>query len=128
VIHGDAMGRKLGWPTINLELDNELLPAFGVYRSRVEVERRSDGERRRCELLCAVTNVGLRPTLHSDREPTLESHILDFEGDLYGSSVVIEMLDRLRGERRFNSVDELRRQIARDVAEARRRFSATAPT
>jgi riboflavin kinase/FMN adenylyltransferase len=116
VVHGDAMGRKLGWPTINMDLVNELLPSFGVYRSRVRIEGG--------EPLPAVTNIGLRPTLHSDSQPTLESHILDFQGDLYGQSVEIELLDRLRGERRFASMTELEEQIARDVAEAGRRFAA----
>lgn len=117
VVHGDAMGRRLGWPTINMDLINELLPSFGVYRSLARVEGG--------EPLPAVTNVGLRPTLHSDSQPTLESHLLDFDGDLYGRSVEIGLLDRLRGERRFGSVTELKEQIARDVEEARRRFAAT---
>jgi riboflavin kinase/FMN adenylyltransferase len=116
VVHGDAMGRELGWRTINLDLANDLLPAFGVYRSHVVL----DGDRP----LPAVTNIGLRPTIHSDSRPTLESHILDFDGDLYNNQVEIQLLDRLRGERRFASVDELREQITRDVAEARRRFAA----
>ncbi len=118
VVHGDAMGRKLGWPTINLDLSNELLPSFGVYRSRARVEGGAP--------LPAVTNVGLRPTIHSDSRPTLESHLLDFEGDLYGRSVEIELLERLRGERCFASVTELEEQITRDVDEVRRRF-AVAP-
>jgi riboflavin kinase/FMN adenylyltransferase len=114
VVHGDAMGCRLGWPTMNLELVNELLPSFGVYRSRARIEGG--------EAAPAITNIGLRPTIHSDSRPTVETHLLDFDGDLYDRRAEVELLDRLRGERRFTSIGELKEQIARDVVEARRRF------
>jgi riboflavin kinase/FMN adenylyltransferase len=116
VVRGAAQGKELGWPTINLDLENELLPASGVYRSRVRI---GEGNER----LPAVTNVGFRPTLHRGSELTVESHILDFRSEIYGSPVELEFLDRLRGERRFGSTEELVEQIARDVEEVRRRFS-----
>jgi riboflavin kinase/FMN adenylyltransferase len=119
VVHGDGLGHTIGWPTMNVDSDNELLPAFGVYRSLVTIE---DEDSRP-----GVTNVGVRPTMHVGGGLTFESHILDFDRDLYGRFVRVEMLDRLRGERRFSSPDELRAQIARDVSEVRRRFAEESP-
>jgi riboflavin kinase/FMN adenylyltransferase len=120
VVRGAAQGKELGWPTINLDLENELLPGSGVYRSRVRIGEGS-------ERLPAVTNVGFRPTLHRGSELTVESHILDFRREIYGSPVELEFLDRLRGERKFGSTKELVEQIARDVEEVRRRFSGELP-
>jgi len=119
VVHGDGLGHTIGWPTMNVDSDNELSPGFGVYRSLVTIEDESSRP--------AVTNVGVRPTMHVGGRLTIESHILDFNGDLYGRCVTVEMLDRLRGERRFSTPDELRAQIARDVSEARRRFAEEPP-
>lgn len=114
VVHGDGRGRTLGWPTANLECASELLPGFGVYETRLAVEGG--------QLRPSITNVGLRPTVHDDTRPTVETHVLDFGGDLYGRLVEVFFLDRLRGERRFSSLAELGDQIGRDVAEVRRRL------
>ncbi|MDH3743597.1 MAG: bifunctional riboflavin kinase/FAD synthetase [Acidobacteriota bacterium] len=120
VSRGAGKGRDLGWPTINLEVENELLPAVGVYSSMA----RLGGEDLRRP---AVTNVGVRPTIHQDSQITVESHILDFAGDLYGRRVELDFRHRLRGERRFSGIEELSEQIARDAARARELIDAEVP-
>lgn len=107
---GAGKGKGLGWPTINLAVENELVPKTGVYTTRVSVDGGS---------LPAVTNVGVRPTLHSDGELVVETHILDFDGDLYGRAVGLSFDARLRDERRFDAVEDLVAQIGRDVEAAR---------
>jgi riboflavin kinase/FMN adenylyltransferase len=112
VVRGDGRGHAIGFPTANLAARNELLPGDGVYVTRVVV----DGRRRR-----SATNVGRRPTF-GGHERVVETHLLDFQGDLYGRPLRLEFLKRLRGERRFAGADELREQIGRDVARARSYF------
>jgi len=106
---GAGRGRSLGFPTANIEPDRPLLVARGVYRGRLE----ADARRHPC-----VVNVGVRPTF-GETTLAVEAHLLDFTGDLYGRPVRLDFLDRLRDEMRFGSVDELRAQIARDIAAAR---------
>ncbi len=111
VEHGDARGRQLGWPTANIRPDpRRALPGDGVYLASCALE---SVERR------AVVNLGARPTFQ-ESERLLEVHILDFAGELYGHALAVEFLDRIRDVRRFDSVDELRAQIARDAEVARR--------
>ena len=117
VVRGDGRGRGLGWPTANLAVDNELLPADGVYVTRLRIAARG-------ESLPSVTNVGTRPTVYAEHPRLVECHVLDFEGDLYGERVELEMLGRLRPERKFPSVDALREQIGRDAEAAREYFAA----
>jgi riboflavin kinase/FMN adenylyltransferase len=115
VTAGAGRGRTLGFPTANIEADRALLVPRGVYLGRLTVEGRPRA---------AVVNVGVRPTF-GEATLAIEAHVLDFSGDLYGRAVRLEFVDRLRDEMRFASVDELRAQIARDVALAReRRVSA----
>src|SRR5438874_8669858 len=109
VTAGAGRGRSLGFPTANIEPDRPLLVSRGVYRGRLEAEAR----RHAC-----VVNVGVRPTF-GETTLAVEAHLLDFTGDLYGRPVRLDFLDRLRDEMRFGSVDELRAQIARDIAAAR---------
>ncbi|HND29121.1 MAG TPA: bifunctional riboflavin kinase/FAD synthetase [Myxococcota bacterium] len=112
VVQGDQRGRTLGFPTANLQTEVELLPAFGVYATRVEV----DGL-----LHPAVTNIGLRPTF-SGKHVSVESHLLDFQGDLYGKALRVELVARIREEQKFASLDALVAQIRSDVATARERL------
>jgi riboflavin kinase/FMN adenylyltransferase len=114
VVHGDRAGTRLGFPTINLATDHELLPADGVYATRVALP---DGSIRD-----AVSNVGVRPTLHAGGGRVVESHLLDFAGDLYGAAVEVGFLARLREERKFPGIEALREQIAIDAAAAREYF------
>lgn len=128
VVHGQELGRTLGFPTANLDLAHELHPPPGVYACRARVIR--EPERGLQEVRRpAVTNIGFRPTVDGEaaQEPTLEVHMLDFEGDLYGRVLELEFVERLREEQRFPNLDALREQIGRDVAEARRRLAAPPP-
>ncbi len=112
VEHGDQRGATLGFPTANLAVwAEQAIPAAGVYVCRAHFGGQSWG---------AVTNIGVRPTFESlPVNPRVESHILDFEGDLYGETIQLEIISRLRGERRFPNVDALVEQIRKDVHAAR---------
>jgi riboflavin kinase/FMN adenylyltransferase len=115
VAHGDKRGRTLGYPTANLVPDPTLVyPAHGVYACRAAVE--IDGDWRWWP---AATSVGVRPTFVTGRGLLVEAFLLGFDGDLYGHELRLAFLRRLRGELRFESVDELIEQMARDVEETR---------
>ena len=101
---GRRLGRELGFPTANLDVPRDLELEDGVYRSRVRVGGRTYE---------AMSNLGCNPSV-GGAERRLETHLFDFAGDLYGRRLRVELLDRIRGERRFASVEELRAQIARD--------------
>ena len=111
VVTGDQLGRQLGFPTANLDVNHLILPPHGVYAANVVW----DGKTYR-----AALNIGLRPTVAS-AQPVLrvEAHLLDFAGDLYGREIEVEIIAKLRSEQRFASVTELQAQIARDVAAVR---------
>ena len=112
VAHGDKRGRTLGYPTANLVPDPTLVvPGHGIYACRAAVA----GEQR-----IAAVNVGVRPTFQTGRGLLVEAYLLDFEGDIYGEELRLEFLARLRGERRFETVEALVEQMHRDVGEARR--------
>jgi riboflavin kinase/FMN adenylyltransferase len=117
VVRGDGRGRGLGWPTANLAVDNELLPADGVYVTRMRIAALG-------ESLPSVTNIGTRPTVYPHHPRLVECHILDFDRDIYGERVELEVLSRLRAEERFPSVEALRGQIGRDAKAAREYFAA----
>ena len=122
VIEGDRRGRTIGFPTANLAPVTEILPAPGVYFGHLRcLDSGAPGEGKS---LPVVTNVGFRPTFRDGRDLVAEAHIIDFSGDLYGVEVDLTFEGRLRGEERFESIDELRRQIARDVEEARDRLGS----
>jgi len=116
VARGDRMGRKIGYPTINLQPENELYPGDGVYFSRIHFK--SFGREFDC-----VTNIGRRPTVYEDYETTIETYVLDFSSDVYGERIRLFFFDRLREERTFPSLMELTAQIGRDI-EATRTFFA----
>ncbi len=112
VQHGDKRGRTLGFPTANLvPKPGFVVPGHGVYACRVQLP---DGT-----LVAAATNVGVRPQFVTGRGELIEAFLIDWSGDLYGEKIRIEFLRRLRGERRFDSVDALVEQMGRDVDEAR---------
>ena len=107
IVHGDKRGRDLGFPTANMVPDPKLTcPAHGVYACRA-------GEH------LAAVNVGVRPTFGQDLHPLVEAYLLDFDGDLYGQRLTLEFVDRLRGEQKFESVEELVAQMHRDVERTR---------
>jgi len=112
VIHGDGRGKSIGIPTANLETGNEkLIPGTGVYACRAQI---------RDELYLAAVNIGTRPTFESaDQRSHIEAHILDYTDDLYGYQISIEFIAKLRGEKRFHSVEELLKQIHNDINKTR---------
>ena len=116
VVIGDQRGRTIGFPTANLEIwKMRAIPAAGVYVCRATVNAITYN---------AVTNIGVRPTFEaSPVPPRVEAHFLDFEDDIYGETVELEFISRLRGEQRFASVDELIQQIQTDVKAARETFA-----
>ena len=112
IAKGDRMGRKIGFPTINLKSENELCPRDGVYVTKVLL--RSFERTFTC-----VTNIGRRPTVYEDYAITVESYILDFSSDVYGEPVRLAFFERLRDEKVFPSMLELTAQIRRDVEATR---------
>jgi riboflavin kinase/FMN adenylyltransferase len=122
VVRGDERGRTIGFPTANLAPENEVLPAAGVYTGTLRLL--DDGDPPGDSRLRVVVNVGMRPTFQG-RELRVEAHAIDWTGDLYSRRVELSFGTRLRGERRFESVDALRAQIAADVDEGRRRLAAS---
>jgi riboflavin kinase / FMN adenylyltransferase len=113
VVRGAGRGRTLGWPTANVETAAEILPGSGVYAVRVRL-----GASESAPWRGGAANVGSRPTFGS-HDVSVEVHVLDWTGDLYGQSVRVEFVERLRPEQRFGSVPELAAQIGRDVEAAR---------
>jgi riboflavin kinase/FMN adenylyltransferase len=111
VLRGDALGRQLGFPTANIDFTGRVLPPNGVYAIHAIVgQKRHRG----------VLNIGVRPTLRNPNpELRVEAHLLDFEGDLYGHELEVILRRKLREERQFSGLDELKRQIQLDVENAR---------
>ena len=120
VVRGDALGAGLGFPTANLDLDHELHPPVGVYAC-IAHRVGPDGPREVLSSHPAVTNIGVRPTVGTEHpaSPRTQTHLLDFEGDLYGENLEVEFVQLLRDERRFEGLEALREAIAGDVARAR---------
>ena len=116
VEHGDKRGRQIGYPTANIALGKYLRPRFGIYavRARLPDGRTLDG----------AANLGIRPMFDPPKE-LLEPYFLDFDGDLYGQSIEVELISFLRPEQKFDSLDALTQQMKRDCEEARRRLAAT---
>jgi len=110
VIEGEKLGRKIGFPTANLALPEQckLLPACGVYAARVEMEGKD---------YPAMMNIGRRPTVSHDGEVRVEAHIIGFSGNLYGMCLMFRLVDFIRAEQRFESIDELREQLLLDKKE-----------
>jgi riboflavin kinase / FMN adenylyltransferase len=110
VIAGDKVGRTLGFPTANLDISGLILPPNGVYAAVTRYEGR---------LYRAALNIGIRPTVADGRQLRVEAYLLDFEGDLYGRELELEIGEKMRDEKKFGSPQELKDQIAKDVAAVR---------
>jgi riboflavin kinase/FMN adenylyltransferase len=113
VVRGAERGRTIGFPTANLRPQNRVIPKRGVYITATLIE----GRWRR-----SITNIGVRPTFESDAEPSLETFVIDWQGDLYGDVARVRFLHRLRDEKKFDSVEDLKRQINYDLLRALRYF------
>ncbi len=113
IVRGDGLGQKLGFPTANLKVDNELLPASGVYLTRMQIGAKK---------YRGVTNVGIRPTL-GGKKLTVETHLFGLKRNLYGQPVSLQFIKKVRDEKMFASLNELTQQIKKDVSWAKRNFA-----
>ena len=111
VVKGDQKGRTIGFPTANLEIDSDkkLIPANGVYAVKATVND---------IVYKAVMNIGYRPTVNDEKELRLEVHIFSFEQDIYGQQLNVEFIERIRAEKKFDSFEELKKQISVDCEKA----------
>lgn len=109
IIRGNRRGHTIGFPTANLKPHNRVIPKFGVYATATLV----DGTWRR-----SITNIGVRPTFEQDADPSIETYIFDLDQDLYGDVLRVRFLHRIRDERKFSGIDELKAQIEKDTRRA----------
>ncbi len=119
VEHGAKLGRQLGYPTANLRLGDYLRPAYGIYAVRGRLD---DGR-----TLGGAANLGIRPTIEGPPVELLEPYFFDFSGDLYGRTIEVELIERLRPEARFDGLDALKVQMAADCQRARAILAAAPP-
>ena len=111
IIHGDRIGTSMGIKTLNIGFDTvRALPKKGVYASRVKL---SEGS------FAGVTNIGTRPTVHEDGKIVIETHLIDFDGDIYGERAEVALAEFLREEKRFGSLEELRAAVAGDISKVK---------
>jgi riboflavin kinase/FMN adenylyltransferase len=113
IIRGNRRGHTIGFPTANLKPHNRVIPRFGVYATATLIE----GTWRK-----SITNIGIRPTFENDAEPSIETYIFDFDGDLYGDVLRVRFLHWIRDERKFSGIEELKAQIEKDTRRARNYF------
>lgn len=118
VVHGDKRGRTMGYPTANILLYRKNVPVSGVFAVTVSGLGQA--------LIEGVANVGIRPTIAGSNKMVLEVHLFGFDGDIYGRRVIVHFQRKIRPERRFLSVDELKAQIVNDVTEAKAVFATQA--
>jgi riboflavin kinase/FMN adenylyltransferase len=116
VVHGDKRGRTIGYPTANIRMYRKNVPISGVFAVTMTGIDGSEIE--------GIANVGVRPTVDGSNKVVLETHLFDFDRDIYGHQVAVHFKQKIRAERRFQTVDELRAQIVDDVAEAKKIFAA----
>lgn len=111
VIHGNAIGKTLSFPTINQHFEKrQVVPRFGVYASMAEIEGK---------LYPSITNIGIKPTIGSESVPLAETYIIDYDNDLYGKSVTVYLKRFIRPERKFSGLPELKGQLSEDVRKAK---------
>ncbi len=116
VRHGRKIGRTLGTPTTNIiPASDKLMPASGVYVSKTIIDEKSH---------FSVTNIGMKPTVGQENKKTVETYIIDFKKDLYGKNIVVELYDYLRAEVKFDSLDELKSAMEKDIESGKKYFFA----
>jgi riboflavin kinase/FMN adenylyltransferase len=115
IVHGAQRGRTIGFPTANIYLHRRVLPVQGVYSVRMYLDGKS---------FAGVANVGIRPTVGGTRS-LLEVHLFDFNQEIYGRQVRVEFCEKIRDEKRYESLDLLKAQIQKDAAQAREYFKTT---
>ncbi len=111
---GAGRGRQLGYPTLNISVENEIRPKIGVYATRTRIKGRTYD---------SVTNVGRVPTFTDEKQIHVETHIMDQDIDAYGETIDVEFIAKIRPEKKFDSIDSLKKQIALDILEAKRELS-----
>lgn len=111
VVHGKGLGRTVGMPTANLQVIMGDLPATGVYATRIQI-----GDK----FYDSVTNIGRRPSVDQDKQITVETYILDYHEDIYGKNVMLEVCRFLRPVRKFHSLEEVRKQVEKDIEKAKK--------
>jgi riboflavin kinase / FMN adenylyltransferase len=118
IVGGKQVGRIIGFPTANIEVfdNHKLIPADGVYAVEVVMGQR---------VYRGMMNIGYRPTISKGNEKTMETHIIDFEGDIYNHNIIIRFVERIRNEQHFASLDQLKEQIARDKAAVLQIFTSS---
>jgi len=117
VVHGHHLGHAIGFPTANIQVPDarKLLPAIGVYAVKVIIKQ---------EVFNGMLNIGIRPTVSNDGQVSCEVYIFNFNRDLYGKNITINFIDRIRGERKFNDVEELRTQLQKDQEKIIKRLNS----
>lgn len=114
VIKGQQLGRKLGFPTMNIKVDGgKLLPPNGVYVIQVEIDKKHYN---------GIANTGVRPTVLEESELVVETHVFDYKGDAYGAEIKVYFLHLIRGEQKFSDVETLKVRVHQDMEEARKYF------
>ncbi len=112
IVHGKALGRTVGMPTANLELTcEEILPESGVYATRITVDGKTYD---------SVTNVGKRPSVDGEDHVTVETYILDFDDEIYGKDVELEIRQFLRPVQKFSGLEEVHKQVQKDIEEVKK--------
>jgi riboflavin kinase / FMN adenylyltransferase len=114
VVHGDKLGRELGYPTANVQMHHDRPPLTGIYAVKLSGLEQGD--------LPGVASLGVRPTLKQDGKPTLEVHLFDFDRDIYGQHVRVHFMKKIREEEKFSNLEALQRQIGLDEQAARDYF------
>lgn len=112
VVHGKALGRTVGMPTANLCIAEEL-PESGVYVTRIEVDGR---------VYNSITNIGVRPSVDESEKITVETYIFNFEKEIYGKTVKLEICSYLRPVMKFKNLEEVHKQVKKDILEAKAYF------
>lgn len=113
VAHGEKLGRTIGFPTANIHLGSMLRPKRGIYAVRIKIEGQADGR-----IYEGVANIGNRPTVGGDKD-LLEVYVFDFNADLYGQRICVELIAFIRDEAKFENVEEMRQEIVRDAEKAK---------
>ncbi|ARO86853.1 bifunctional riboflavin kinase/FMN adenylyltransferase [Nitrosospira lacus] len=130
VVSGDRLGKKLGFPTANIQLKHNRPPLSGIFAVEVEVGPQGVTalpSPKSMRAMRGVASLGVRPTVHENGKPVLEVHLFDFAEDIYGRHLRVHFLRKLRNEEKYPDLETLTRQIARDVEQARHYFASVAP-
>ena len=124
VVNGDKLGKKLGFPTANIQLKHNRPPLSGIFAVEVEVGVHGRAASSLTRAVRGVASLGVRPTVHEDGKPVLEVHLFDFDQEIYGRHLRVHFLHKLRNEEKFPDLETLVRRIAQDVEQAKQYFAS----